>query len=205
MAQGSKCSNKTRAGFCFSAVGSPVVEESIVGLTSDVSISVVDFYLSLAPVGLALRKPRDDTFLAQVIEEVRKHLFGIDAIVESGTPGLDRAGDIVETRIEDEVAESPGHYLLIRNRLKVVLSRHFCPEIALVSHIDGQRHRHRFGNIHIEHAGDAGPHESPAEVITIGDIEDFVLGRFCLARPSGGPGEDVSRTELRSFGVAFST
>src|ERR1700738_3983421 len=106
------------------------------------------------------------------------------------------AGDIVETRIEDEVAESPGHYLFIRNRLKVVLSRHFCPEIALVSHIDGQRHRHGFGNVHIEHAGDAGPHELPAEVITIGDIEDFVFRRFCLARPSGGTGEDVGRSDL---------
>ena len=91
-----------------------------------------------AQVGLGLSKPRDDTFLAQVIEEVRKHIFGIDAIVESGTPGLDRAGDIVETRIEDEVAESPGHYLLMRNRLEVVVSCHFCPEHALVRHLNGQ-------------------------------------------------------------------
>jgi len=64
-------------------------------------------------LGIALRKPRDEPFLAQVVEEVRKHIFGIDAIVESGTPGLDRTSDIVETRIEDEVAESPGHHMLI--------------------------------------------------------------------------------------------
>jgi hypothetical protein len=62
------------------------------------------------------KKRRDDTLPAQVIEEPRKHIFGIDAVVEAGTPGLDRAGDIVEPRAKDEVAESPGHHLLIGRR-----------------------------------------------------------------------------------------
>src|SRR4030095_16357698 len=47
---------------------------------------------------LFLRKRRDDTLLAQVIEEPRKHIFGIAAVVEAGTSGLDRAGDIGDSR-----------------------------------------------------------------------------------------------------------
>jgi hypothetical protein len=44
----------------------------------------------------------------------------------------------------------------------------------------------------------------PAEVITIGDIEDFVFRRFCLARPSGGTGEDVGRSDLiDAFSFSF--
>ena len=79
-----------------------------------------------APLGPNASFPtslRNHTLLAQVVEEVRKHIFGIDAVLEPGTPSLDCAGDIVEPRAEDEVTESPGRHLLIGGRLKLVFLR----------------------------------------------------------------------------------
>src|ERR1035441_9753665 len=77
--------------------------------------------------------------------------------MEPGTPSLDRAADVVEPGVENEVAELPHDHLLIWNRLEVILARHFSPKRRLVRHIDGQGHRHGFGHLHLEHPGDTAP------------------------------------------------
>lgn len=60
---------------------------------------------------------RNDPSLAQVVKELREHLFGVDALVKSGPTCLDGAGDVVEARMENKVAELPAHDLFIRNGL----------------------------------------------------------------------------------------
>lgn len=45
-------------------------------------------------IGLIDRNAGDDTHLAQIVEVLREHIFGIDAVGKSGAASLDRAGDV---------------------------------------------------------------------------------------------------------------
>ena len=102
--------------------------------------------------------------LAQIVEELLEHVFGVDAVVEPRAPRLDRAADVVKAGVENEVAKLPAHHLLLRGGSEVVLARHLLPERSFVRHVDGQRHRHGFGHFHLEHPRDARPQELPANL-----------------------------------------
>ena len=85
---------------------------------SAVAISVVDFYLSRAPGWPSFKKSRGMT---RFWRKSSKRFENISSVSRRSWNPARRALIVlvilVETRIEDEVAESPGHYLLIRNRL----------------------------------------------------------------------------------------
>ena len=57
-----------------------------------------------------------------VREEVGEHVFGVDAVMKAMLSGLDSAGDVVERRMKDEIAESPAHEIVVGIGLSLYFS-----------------------------------------------------------------------------------
>ena len=71
-------------------------------------------------------------------EEAGKHVFAVDAIMKAMLSRLDCAGNVVEGRMKNEVAEPPTHEIVVRNRIELVLLCHPAPKRALVRHVNLQ-------------------------------------------------------------------
>src|ERR1700761_2817537 len=101
---------------------------------------------------------RNNLHLSQRIEKATEHLLRIDAIGEPGLSRLDRAGDVVEFAVQNEITEPPRRDLLIRNVTQTVLGNDAAPERLLVCHVGCERGWHRVGYFHVEHERNARPH-----------------------------------------------
>src|SRR3954465_6270587 len=98
--------------------------------------------------------------------------------MEASDPRFDRAADVVEVAMKDEVAEGPGNQSLVWRRLQPVFLYHPAPKRCFIFHIGSERKWHRVRHRKFEPPGDFGPHVLPPEVIAIGDIEDLVPSCF---------------------------
>jgi hypothetical protein len=50
---------------------------------------------------------RNNLVSAKLVEEIKEHIFCIDTVRRAGSSSFDRAADVVETAMEDKVAEAP--------------------------------------------------------------------------------------------------
>src|ERR1700733_8019272 len=134
---------------------------------------------------------RNNLVSAKLFEEIKEHIFCIDTVRKSGFSSFDRAADVVETAIEDKVAEAPRNKLLIGYLLQIVFTNDLIPQSSLVGHVVGERCWYWIGEFHVKCLSDARPHMLPAKIIPIRDVEDLVRCRRCGTCPVSCPGEDV--------------
>src|ERR1039457_581905 len=123
--------------------------------------------------------------------------------MKPGSPSLDCAGDVVEVRMEDEIAERPCNNLFVWNGLKIVLLYDCIPNLSLVRHVFRERNRNRISYSHLEHLCDTRPHVLPAEVVPVRNIEDLVLRCLTHACPRGGASEYLGGSDLVESLIGF--